>query len=602
MTTLGKYELHEILGRGGFGTVYRAIDTSLQREVALKVLHPQLTTDPDFLEKFRNEARLVAGLRNPNIVTIFDLGEADGRVFIAMDYLPGGSLKQKLEKEGALAYDEAREIVGQICNGLKTAHKKGLVHRDIKPGNILFDAEGNAVIGDFGLARAIQLSSTSAASSTGGVGTPAYRAPELWIGKPPASPATDIYSLGCVFSEMLTGKELFEGDTTEEILAHHLNLGPSLPETYPAGAPSSVHLVIERAVKKEVTERYQTAAEFEHALAEAEEHVQVVEQKQQTIPEAFEPLPVEVPAIPEKSEDGLGDSKLKPAFDQKPKRGVWLGIGAGLAMILLLTIGGLSGLISPKISAIPPDKTEGLDAGSTMVSQMDGMTMVYVPAGKFTMGSPDGVGESDEHPQHQVYLDAYWIDQTEVTNAMYEKCVKDGGCTEPLSISSYYRKDSYYGNSQYADYPVIYVNWNQAHNYCEWAGRQLPTEAQWEKAARGTDGRTYPWGNESPNIYLASFNGNVADTTEAGAYPDGASPYGALDMAGNVWEWVADWDGDYPSGMVSNPTGPVSGNARILRGGSGNLNANYIRSAVRFRNSPSSAYYLIGFRCACLLQ
>jgi serine/threonine protein kinase len=155
----------------------------------------------------------------------------------------------------------------QVCDGLSVAHEQGLVHRDIKPGNILFDNKGHAVLGDFGLARVIQLSSTSAASSSGGVGTPAYRAPELWLGKPPASPATDIYSLGCVLSEMLTGKALFDGDTTEEVLTKHLINGPSLPKAFPVGVPAGILAVVEKAVSKDTKERYQTVKEFEKRLS-----------------------------------------------------------------------------------------------------------------------------------------------------------------------------------------------------------------------------------------------------------------------------------------------------------------------------------------------
>ena len=258
MTQLGKYELHEELGRGGFGSVYRATDTALQREVALKVLHPQLTTDPDFLEKFRAEARLVASLENPHIVTIYDLDVADGRVFIAMRYMAGGSLKDKLEQESHIPLDETIAIMRQISAGLQAAHKKGLVHRDIKPGNILFDREGNAVVGDFGLARAVQNSSVSAVSSMAGVGTPAYRAPELWLGKPPASPATDIYSLGCVLAEMLTGKALFDGDSTDVVITQHLVTGPAIPPDL----PHHIQYILATALAKDAQQRFQSTTEM----------------------------------------------------------------------------------------------------------------------------------------------------------------------------------------------------------------------------------------------------------------------------------------------------------------------------------------------------
>jgi len=639
MTQLGKYELHEVIGRGGFGTVYRAIDASLGREVALKILHPQLTTDPDFLERFRNEARLVASLKSPYIITIYELGEEDGRVFIAMDYLPGGSLKQKLEKEGAITFDKTLKIIKQVCSGLEEAHEQGLVHRDVKPANILFDRKGNAVIGDFGLARAIQLSSTSAASSTGGVGTPAYRAPELWIGKPPASMATDIYSLGCVFSEMLTGKVLFEGDTTDQILARHLNLGPSPPEIYPAGVPPRIRSVIERAVNKEVTERYPSVADFEQALDEAVAD----DQKPPEIPWT-KPLPVEVPVIPDKPEDSLGVSKPQPVSTRKSKTGVWLAVGGGLALILLIIFCILGGWISSMINGAPsvgteayaatpaPTKTPVLGVGSTMVSQVDGMTLVYVPAGEFTMGSPDGVGISDEHPQHQVYLDAYWIDQTEVTNVMFAKFITEtnyqtdaeilgesrvfaGSVRETIIGANWKHPQGSNSNLDgIDDHPVVQVSWNDASAYCEWAERTLPTEAQWEKAARGVNGLTYPWGEEKAAGNLANLadsnlnvpwaENQISDgyqfSAPVGSYEDGKSPYGAYDMAGNVWEWVADWYDEtyYQNRVLVDMQGPSSGEFRVLRGGSWYLHSSEIRTAIRGFNSPSKSGNYIGFRCA----
>ncbi len=229
------------------------------------------------------------------------------------------------------------------------------------------------------------------------------------------------------------------------------------------------------------------------------------------------------------------------------------------------------------------------------------MTLVCVPAGDFLMGSTDADGNAygDEMPQHTVYLDAYWIDQTEVTNAQYAQCVAAGVCRRPDSERSWTRS-SYYGSSQYADFPVIEVSWDDAVDYCTWAGRQLPSEAQWEKAARGTDGRIYPWGNQAPNTNLLNYFNNLGDTTAVGSYPDGASPYGALDMAGNVWEWTADWyDSDYYSSRTTwrNPAGPSSGDNRVLRGGSWNDSARAGRAALRGRVTPGSRASNLGFRC-----
>ena len=173
----------------------------------------------------------------------------------------------------------------------------------------------------------------------------------------------------------------------------------------------------------------------------------------------------------------------------------------------------------------------------------------------------------DEKPVHIVYLDAYWIDKTEVTNAEYAKCESARVCKPPISYESLTRF-SYYGTEQYANYPVVYVTWTQAKTFCLWSGARLPTEAEWEKAARGTDGRIYPWGNYYTTSALLNYNSNVGDTTAVGKYPSGASIYGALDMSGNVWEWVADWyDASYyASSSSTNPTGPASGGTRVLRG------------------------------------
>ena len=220
--------------------------------------------------------------------------------------------------------------------------------------------------------------------------------------------------------------------------------------------------------------------------------------------------------------------------------------------------------------------------------------MVYIPGGEFEMGSTEG---EEEQPVHIVELDGFWIDRTEVTNAQYQSCVDAEGCEPPSERRSSTRAE-YYGNSVYAVYPVIRVSWYQARTYCESVGARLPTEAEWEYAARGSDSLVYPWGDSPPSDALANCCHNVGDTTRVGAFPDGASWCGALDMAGNVWEWVADWYGDYPYERQVSPTGLSSGDLRVLRGGSWGSLQYVARCAFRYGYPPDTRYDDVGFRCA----
>jgi formylglycine-generating enzyme required for sulfatase activity len=228
------------------------------------------------------------------------------------------------------------------------------------------------------------------------------------------------------------------------------------------------------------------------------------------------------------------------------------------------------------------------------VSSVDGMTQVFVPAGKFIMGT-DEKNAQKNRPAHQVTLDAFWMDQTEVTNAMYALCVEAGTCSAPWPDTN-----PFYGKSKYKDYPVVYVTWDAADTYCHWAGRRLPTEAEWEKAARGTDGRSYPWGNNPPDMRLANFDLNIGAPIDASRYTLGASPYGVLNMVGNVREWVADWFNEfyYVVAPHDNPQGPPTGTQKSLRGGSYLDGASEIRVFNRFSHAPASPGINRGFRCA----
>lgn len=239
---------------------------------------------------------------------------------------------------------------------------------------------------------------------------------------------------------------------------------------------------------------------------------------------------------------------------------------------------------------------------ATIISEKDGMVLVFVPEGEFIMGSDSG--NHDERPAHLVYLDPFWIDQTEVTNRMYALCVASEACVPPSKSGSITR-EIYFNNFAYDDYPVMFISWVQAMAYCEWVGRRLPTEAEWEKAARGSDGRNYPWGNDEPQEKLLNYNRFVGDTSNVFAYPLGTSPYGVYGMAGNVYEWVMDaYDPEYYTNSVhDNPQGLISSSSanrfHVVRGGSWVNNENFTRSSARISlwgtnaDDPGA-----GFRCA----
>ncbi len=229
-------------------------------------------------------------------------------------------------------------------------------------------------------------------------------------------------------------------------------------------------------------------------------------------------------------------------------------------------------------------------AGSQRMNDIDGQTMVYIPAGTFRMGNGSfGI------KRHAVTLNAYWISLTQVTNAQYRRCVEAGGCSEPI------RKEinPHYYDPEFDDHPTVYIVWGQAADYCAWAGGRLPTEAEWERAASGDGKRKYPWGNAGPDSKRANVNRPNGTTRAVGSYPAGASPFGVLDMGGNVREWIYDW---YRAGYdtaepATNPTGPETGKKHVLRGAAWHDPAEFSSVFTRYGHVPNSAGWNRGFRC-----
>jgi serine/threonine-protein kinase len=636
---IGRYKILKSIGEGGMATVYLAEDVNLERQVAVKVIRAERVTPeqlPRIMERFKREARALAKLSDePGIVTVYDYGEYEGTPYLVMAYMPGGTLKDRLGSP--VQAQAAAEMLLPIASALGAAHAQGMVHRDVKPSNLLVDKYGSLALADFGIAKALEMQDQTLTSTGMGVGTPEYMAPEQWRGQ--ASPQTDVYALGVVLYEMLTGKKPFHAENPSDIYLKQMTEEPPDPARIVDGVPASAAEVLKKAMARQPEERYVDMEAFSEALegitvgmplhdeTPAAVPQPVVEQDiEATYDELATPAPLgETPLAstePEVKKDEPRAAKTKK--DGRSGRKWWLlGVGAVVALALLWGIVAgqkkaapvveevvvtdtsipaetlqptetpvptltSTATLEPTATAIP---TPTLGIGSTKISDKDGMEMVYVPAGMFIMGSMDG--DSDEQPVHEVYLDAFWIDKYEVTNAQYAQCVAAGACAEPLGNN--------YQDPAYSNHPVVYVTWTDAKGYCEWAGRKLPTEAEWEKAARGTDGRVYPWGNQEPLPSMANYDfekDNRGGTLIVGSYPESESPYGVLDMTGNVEEWTSSSKRSYPYSPEDGREETGRYGDRVLRGGSFLTDAEYIVSSSRWGNRPSGRYSMTGFRCS----
>ena len=596
--TIGKVRIEKLLARGGMAEVYLGSHLNLERPVAVKLLHSFIEEEPLLLERFQREAKVVAGLRHPNIVQVFDFDTIDGHPYIVMEYLKGPTLAMYLrhlhQRKKRLPPDQVARLLNEISAALDYAHGQGVIHRDIKPGNIILHnntddipldtpltIDVEAVITDFGLVRIMNAATQTASGMVSG--TPAYMSPEQARGDQ-TDHRTDIYSLGVVLYEMLAGRVPFEADSTLTVL--HMQIHTTPPPI--PGILPNIQEVIDRALAKNPDERYQStrelAIDFSNAIGRTAQAPTSLE------PSPVIPVPVEAPT-PTKTEPLQEPESIpkqeppmrpEPPPETKPKPArsrVWIGVGLfSLVCLTLLAIGGYRLLSAGMIFPNPPEAVspEVPNTGTSPVpTETPGLPeatgMVQVDAGTYEIGR-DPADDFHSAPQ-SITLNDFWIDQYETTNAQYEQYVTTTGAPTPLIWPGE------------ANHPVRGVTWEQAAAYCGWINKRLPNEAEWEASGRGpgAEPQLYPWGDDPTD------GGNVLnvpnqDTYEVGSQLFNVSPFQVYDLVGNVWEWVGE------------PYSSLTTGINILRGG---RYGNPVDLAYRLAVAPDDqTIQYAGFRCA----
>lgn len=610
--TIGRYHILEQLGEGGMAIVFKAYDTRLEREVALKIIRrgafpPELLEE--VLKRFEREAKSLARMSHPSIVKVHDFGEHDGSPYLVLEYLPGGTLKRLLGKP--MPWQQAIRLLLPVARGLAYAHQRGILHRDIKPANILITENGEPMLSDFGIAKILEGEQATSLTSSGmAVGTPEYMAPEQWKGQ--TIPQSDIYSLGIVFYEMVAGRKPYSADTPAAILIKQATEALPRPSQFVPDLPEQVEFLLIKSLEKDPQFRFPDMNAFVVALEGLIDAGTLYTGK--TASAAQQP-PAPIPPTmswPSTPKPATSTPFSAPASASQPKisqtgslprsktRAGWIAGMGGVAVLCLIGLVGvfvawrlMSGRTNRPVVNPPVVNPSQSGPLPEEISDARGVTMRLVPGGPFLMGSDRG--ERKEQPEHTIELAAFYIDKYEVTNRLYAACVRAGACQSPQRTNSSSR-NRYFEEPEFAEYPVVWVNWSMAVSYCQWRDARLPTEAEWEKAARGDDGRAYPW-NTPLRPGLANYERDIGDTTPVGRYPDGQSPYGVYDMSGNVWEWVSSLVQPYPFQMDDGRESPSPG-TRVLRGGSWRSETGMLRVSYRYQAEQTASDLDIGFRCA----
>ena len=647
----GKYRIDSVVGEGGFGVVYRAHHLGFEQSVAVKCLKLKKNLDLDahdeFLRRFIAEGRLLHQLSRAtaDVVQCLDVSVAVSpkgieTPYLVLEWLDGTTLDRELRNNRNRPYslEEGISLLEPAARGLAAAHAQNVSHRDVKPSNIMLTEVGGRMtrkVVDFGIAKAAGDVDTSTGpfdnlGSGMSAFTPRYGAPEQFSRKYGATgPWTDVYALALILVEIVSGKPALDGDDPVQLYVESSDVHKR-PTLRNRGVETSdaIDSVLVQALAVDPRARYKDAGEFWDALTGA-------------LGERARPRSVRPPAIVKTPMPGAipvfdrGGETLNPTGtgtitvllrEQKKRQAVW--IGAIAATLILVTFGFLGMRAADKevatagsataTTTTTPSATTTTTASATTIptatSEVGAVpaNMVMVAPATFTMGSDhDGKGEK---PAHQVTLTrAFYIDRTEVTTEAYGNCVKAGNCTATRmqqtsgghTINAASVSCNAVGDPNFARQPINCVTAEQAVTFCRSLGKRLPTEAEWELAARGTDGRSYPWGNDAPHSCRQAIVGGLdgpcgarKGTWEVATTVDGTSPSGAYDMAGNVWEWIADDFEAYPKERVVDPFLPPRTGKGIVRGGSWDYSGLGAKATMRLQVDRTFALNNVGFRCA----